>query len=145
MFSSFLAVIPVIHCNKPDSQKWEELFQIIADFNIVSAKSGKILYKNAIHFSPSDQLHQLNKLRAVKLFPAVSVVTFFYNPVILKFRMGFQIIIQKHPLIGNAVAFLFLKGNSHVIIFLRKPDIEYQCLSSHTVSLLRCSAISISR
>ena len=118
LFPSFLAVIPVVHRDKPDSQKGEELFQIIADFNIISAKSGKIFYKNAVHFPLSDQFHQLNKLRAVKLFPTVAIIAFFYNPIILKFRMGFQIIIQKHSLVGNAVAFLFFRRNSHIIIFL---------------------------
>ena len=44
-------VIPIVNRDKANAQQWENSFHIIACFDIVTGKPGKVLYDNRFHLS----------------------------------------------------------------------------------------------
>ena len=63
-------IILIAYGNKAHFHKRQYFFQIISCFDIVSPKSRKVLYQNAIYFSFPDVLHHPLKARSFKICPS---------------------------------------------------------------------------
>ena len=74
-----LAVIMVIDGDHPYSQKWEDMLQIIADFQIIISKTGKVFYDDTVDLLLFDLLDHFLKVWSVKVCSGKPVI--FVNAV----------------------------------------------------------------
>ena len=64
----------VVDGNEPNAKKRENPFQILAGFQIVSAKARQVLDDDAVNPARADLPHQAFKGRALKICPGFSIV-----------------------------------------------------------------------
>ena len=85
----------ICHSQKSYMEKREYSFNIIAGFDIISAKSGQIFYNNTVDFSMLDIFHHLYESRTVKICTwIVWVLINFCNRNI--FRICYKVFHQFH-------------------------------------------------
>ena len=84
----------IINCDKTNPEKQKQLLQIISKLNIITPESGQIFYYNTVYPSLFRKINQLCKCRAVKAFPAESIITFLNDPAALKFQKLLNKIIE---------------------------------------------------
>ena len=70
-----LAVIMVIDGDHPYSQKWEDMLQIIADFQIITPKTGKVFDNHNMNLPIPDQVDHSLKIWTLKIGSRKSIIT----------------------------------------------------------------------
>ena len=69
-----IAVVMVIDRNKPDAEIWKDVLKVIAGFNIVSRKSGKVFHDDAGNITGAHHRHHPLKTGTVEIRPGISVI-----------------------------------------------------------------------
>ena len=64
----------VIDRNKPDAEIWKDVLKVIAGFNIVSRKSGKVFHDDAGNITGAHHRHHPLKTGTVEIRPGISVI-----------------------------------------------------------------------
>lgn len=106
----------IVDCNEPDIQEGEHLFQIVAGFNIVSAKSGQILDNDAVDFSCLHIIHHSGKFWPRKVSSCVTIIHIGIHQH--EIRSGNDIVQQHFLLVLHGISVLF------PVVFKRKAKIN---------------------
>ena len=69
-----IAVVMVIDRNKPDAEIRKDVLKVIAGFNIVSRKSGKVFHDDAGNITGAHHRHHPLKTGTVEIRPGISVI-----------------------------------------------------------------------
>ena len=108
-------IIAVVDSNEANTEHRENLLNILAGFDIITTKTGKVFDNDAVHTLFTHGGHHLFKPRSVEVRSGITVVTKLCD----KFNVGLfpQIAVNEVTLGRNAVALAFI-GNRNVAIFL---------------------------
>ena len=127
-FNSFRIKI-IIDSNETDAEEWADLFQKFACFNIVTPKSGKVFYYDAVNLFRLNCFHQFLPFRTVKVCTCIAVVN--KSPRKMQKWTIANIIIEQSQLIFNGIGLI-------QIIFTRQTSINGCLVNPCELFLCNC-------
>lgn len=86
----------VVHCNEPHVMLWKENLGVVAGFEVLPSKSGKVFYNDRPYLAALNIINHAAEIGSVKVCPAVTVVNieFCYSKAIV------PRILRKHSFLG---------------------------------------------
>ena len=140
----FRAVIMVIDRLEADTEKRENMLQIVTNFKIVSTETGKVFHYDAANFSMLCALYHLCKVRTIKVRAGETVIAELYTRQIAEKRVLIQMTIDEHTLRCDTVALVLDFVCALVNVFKRQAQINSDLLFHQATSFLIFSQVFVS-
>ena len=98
----------IIDGYETNAEHREELLNIYSRINILTAKTRKVFYYNAVNLAGLDRFKHLLKIRTLKVRAGIAVIAvFFYH---CYFRVFLEKVHDQQSLIGDTVTLKFFAG-----------------------------------
>ena len=140
----FRAGIMVIDRLEADTEKRENMLQIVTNFKIVSTETGKVFHYDAANFSMLCALYHLCKVRTIKVRAGETVIAELYTRQIAEKRVLIQMTIDEHTLRCDTVALVLDFVCALVNVFKRQAQINSDLLFHQATSFLIFSQVFVS-
>ena len=96
----------IVDGNHPDSQEREDVFQIIANFQIITSETGKVFDNHNLNISVPDQVNHPLEVRSLEVRTRKTIVAEFHLGQSGKIRIQSNMPLDQLTLGGNTVAFI---------------------------------------
>ena len=107
-------VIPIVDRDESNAQQWKNALHIIACFDIIAGKPGKVLYDNCFHLAILRVLNQPLERRAARGGAGVAIVHILLTRLCSQFRASHDIPLYQSALALNAVALGLI--STHILV-----------------------------
>ena len=121
----------VIDRNKPDAEVRKDVLKVIAGFNIISRKPGKVFHNDAGNITGAHHRHHALKTGTVEIRPGISVIDELDRLHRSKLRLLLNELSDDTSLSRDTVAFIVRTG-----VLKRQPEIHGNMIFLHSGNLL---------
>ena len=122
------AIVMVVNGNHSDTKERKNVFQVVAYFQIVTTKTGKVFDNHDMDFTGTDKINHPLKVRSLKVRATKAIVAELHLRQIRKVKVLFDMSLDQLTLCSNAVTFILRPVGSLVYIFQRKTEIDANAL-----------------